>query len=260
MFSIFSRIKEYYPLLGIIGTIKLILAKLPGVKPIEFSINRDEIKFPFNIRLGTSDLWAYEQLFGDEAYTIEFNKLPKIIVDAGANIGLASVYFANKFPGAKIIAIEPELSNFKLLQKNISQYENISAIQAALWNKNDTIDLIDPGLGYWAFQTIGAADSTSAKKHSKVKAITMDQLIREYNLEYIDILKMDIEGAEKEVLESADPWIDKIGVLIIELHERIKPGCKKSFYSATKGFDTEWIKGENIYKARKDLVAESAQI
>ena len=61
--------------------------------------------------------------------------------------GFASIYFANKYPGAKIIAIEPEQSNFELLKDNIAPYPNIIPIQAALWHKNEEINLIDPGLG-----------------------------------------------------------------------------------------------------------------
>jgi hypothetical protein len=61
---------------------------------------------------------------------------------------------------------------------------------------------------------------------------------------------MDIEGAEREVFSDATPWIYKVDSIIIELHERMKAGCNRSFYCGTNGFDHEWIQGENICLSR----------
>ena len=68
-------------------------------------------------------------------------------------------------------------------------------------------------------------------------------------------LKIDIEGAEKEVFDDVTRWIGKIGVLMIELHERFKPGCVKNVMQATTGFDFEYENGETLFLARKDYVA-----
>ncbi len=105
------------------------------------------------MRLNTSDFPTFDQVFIQQEYDFDISRAPKVIVDAGANIGLASIYFANKYPDAKIIAIEPEQSNFKLLEMNVSPYPNVIPVQAALWNKNEDINLIDPGLGKWGFMT-----------------------------------------------------------------------------------------------------------
>ena len=80
--------------------------------------------------------------------------------------------------------------------------------------------------------------------------LIVDRIMRDHGIEFIDVLKMDIEGAEKEVFENATPWIDKVGILIVELHERLKPGCSRSFYNATNDFDLEWTRGENIFLTR----------
>ena len=73
-------------------------------------------------------------------------------MDAGANIGLASILFANRFPQAKIFAIEPEHDNFNLLADNVCTYDNIVPLHAALWGENATIHLTDPGDGAWGFR------------------------------------------------------------------------------------------------------------
>ncbi len=90
---------------------------------------------------------VYREIFIKQHYEFLVKKSPEVIIDAGANIGLASIYFANKYPKAKIIAIEPEKGNFAILKKNVSPYSNIFLIQAVLWNKNEKINLLDPGLG-----------------------------------------------------------------------------------------------------------------
>ena len=61
---------------------------------------------------------------------------PQVILDIGANIGIASIYFTNRFPSAKIYAFEPMPENYSLLTKNITDYTNIKAFQFALGKKN----------------------------------------------------------------------------------------------------------------------------
>jgi len=189
---------------------------------------------------------------------------PRVIIDAGANIGLASIYFANRYPEAKIIAIEPEKSSFELLKENVAPYANIFPLQAALWHKNEEIDLVDPGRGKWGFTT---QNKESEKNPSEplqdaichtVKAITVDRLMDEYALDRINILKIDIEGAEKEVFSSTASWIDKVDSIVIELHDFIRPGCHDSFYQGAKGFDHEWLQGENVILTKGNWLTRHA--
>ncbi len=92
-----------------------------------------------------------------------------------------------------------------------------------------------------------------------VRATTVDRIINDFELDKIDILKIDIEGAEREVFDDTSSWIGKVDALIVELHERIKSGCNRSFYNGSNGFDHEWTQGENVYLARaKCLTRRSA--
>jgi len=217
-----------------------------------FRINSDKFEFPLNIRIPSTDALIYRQVFIKQEYTFNVKYTPKVIVDAGAYIGLASIFFANKFPEAKIISIEPEKGNFELLKQNSEYYDNIIPIQAAIWDKNGEINLIDPGYGHWGFKTEedDALKKKSGKYCYKVKSITVDKIMKDYKLDKIDILKIDIEGAEKEVFCNTTSWISKVDTLIIELHEHIKPGCNESFYNGSKGFNNSWKKGENIFLSR----------
>ncbi|MCH8824017.1 MAG: FkbM family methyltransferase [Planctomycetes bacterium] len=217
-----------------------------------FEVKRHDIKFPISLRIPSSDVSTYRQVFINQEYDFREETHPKVIVDAGANIGLASIYFANKYPKAKLIAIEPEEGNFELLKKNVAPYITIIPVQAALWSHNGEIDLVDPERGNWGFMTEegNASENQLREVCHKVRAMTVDKIIDDYDLDKIDILKIDIEGAEKEVFSDTSSWIERVDALIIELHEFIKHGCNRSFYNGSNGFDSEWQQGENVYLSR----------
>jgi len=219
---------------------------------VTLNMNRKDVEFPISLRVPSSDIPTYEQVFINQDYDFSVETPPKVIVDAGANIGLASVYFANKYPGAMIIAIEPGKDNFELLKRNVEPYRNIIPIHSALWNKNETLNVVDPGIGYWGFMTeeTNKSEETLGKFSHTVKAMTLGKIIADYQLSKIDILKIDIEGAEKEVFEDTSSWIGKVEALIIELHEDMKSGCNRNFYNGSNGFDDEWKQGENVYLIR----------
>lgn len=217
-----------------------------------FRVDRKGLPFPIYLRLNSSDVPTYEDLFAKGDYGFSVQKPPKTIVDAGANIGLASVIFANRWPDATIIAIEPEASNFDLLKKNVAPYGNVHPVNAALWNQTGEIDVIDTGLGNWAFMTQAQDPSEIKNGHpgGTIRAMTVDNVLDEYRLDRVDILKIDIEGAEKEVFADTSSWIERVDAIIVELHERMKPGCLRSFYNGSNGFDNEWKQGENVYLSR----------
>jgi len=245
----------YFTVLGLNGLLYAAKAKFNN-STVYFKIDRQDCRYPFTLRIPSSDVETYKQVFIDQEYDFLVKTQPKVIIDAGANIGLASIYFANKYPSAKIIAIEPEQSNFEMLKENVTPYPNVIPIQAALWNKNEEINLIDPGHGKWGFMTDMKNSSVSlpGKTCHKVTAMTIDKIMNDYDLKKIDILKIDIEGAEKEVFDDTSSWIEKVDSLIVELHERIKAGCNRSFYCGSNGFDNEWKDDENVYLSRGDYL------
>lgn len=232
---------------GLVSAAKGNLARTPTL----LRMVRPGIRFPFFVRLPSTDVPAFEQIFIKQEYDFPVTRAPRTIVDAGANIGLASIYFSNKFPDARIIAIEPEGSNFDLLERNAAPYDNITPIRGALWHENTSINLVDPALGKWAFRTQARDDEESfGEIIHEVQGMTVDTIMREQGIDHIDVLKIDIEGSEREVFRDPSSWIDKVDTLIVELHERLKLGCNRSFYNGTNGFDDEWVRGENVYLTR----------
>lgn len=246
-----SSIKQYLKIVGLKGLLIAIKGQLTNTTT-EFTKKWDGSEHAINLRLPGVDVYTYEQIFIDEEYKFETAYAPKNIIDAGANIGLTAIYLTNKYPNARIIAIEPESSNFALLKANVAAYPNITPIQAALWDKNEKINLVDPGLGEWGYMTEGTdeAEKIEADMRHAVDALTVDKIMEMFNLDHVDILKVDIEGAEKEVFADTSAWIGKVDAIIAELHERMKAGANRSFYNGSNGFSLEWQRGENVFLSK----------
>jgi len=244
-------LKRYQRIFGIRGPIGIAQGKLRG-RPVLLQVKEFGLKSPVHLRVPSSDVEVFRQIFIRNEYKVEVNRDPEFIVDAGANIGLASIYFANQFPNARILAIEPEKENFEVLVKNVKPYPNVQPVLGALWGESAEVEVVDRGLGNWGFMIETSSDSQTPSKssHQKVKGMTVDMILDRYDVPKISILKLDIEGAELEVFRNSSSWIDRIDSLIIELHEDMKPGCNRSFYSATGGFDLEWSQGEFVYLTR----------
>ncbi|MCG5510344.1 FkbM family methyltransferase [Ectothiorhodospira lacustris] len=192
------------------------------------------------LRPCTADQKVYDEIFKAQEYRLDVGE-PVVIVDAGAHIGLSSVYFAQRYPRAMIIAVEPESSNFELLKKNVSVYANIKPVHAGLWSRTTCLAIQDEGVDTWSFRVV-EADS----EHG-IMATSVPDLMSDFNIDRIDVLKIDIEGAELEVLGDSGSWIDSVDTIIIELHDRFRPGCRAALDDALSDFEySESFSGESI--------------
>jgi FkbM family methyltransferase len=157
---------------------------------------------------------------------------PTHILDLGANIGYASVYFAVRWPQARILAVEPATSNLDLLAKNTRPWNRITCLQAAVWSHPSWVQVANPKAAPNAFRMSESHDS----QNGNIPAYTISQLIERQGCSHLDLLKMDVEGAEAEIFQSGTAWLDRVKVLIIELHDRIVPGCAQALYRALQGY------------------------
>jgi len=250
MVSLLRRFAEYQNLFGPAG-IGLALRARFARGPVETLVHPLGLKHPIHIRLKTSDFPTLQKVWRDQEYAFTPATPPQFIIDAGANIGIASIYFAEKFPTAKIIALEPEPGNFALLEQNTRPWPNIHPLRAALWKENGSINLFDPGQGPWSFQVRASGDNTIGQ----VATVTIDELLRHHAAPAIDILKMDIEGAEVEIFENPSAWIDRVRVIMVELHDRFRPGCSRALWLAARDFPHEEHRGETVLLARENPVS-----
>ncbi|MBT8288946.1 MAG: FkbM family methyltransferase, partial [Bacteroidia bacterium] len=180
------------------------------------------------------------------------------IIDAGANIGLAAVYFSNRFPDAKIYSIEPESSNLELMRKNIAPYPNVRVIPKALHHSSGLeLQIVDEGIGEWGFTTRNTGNTAEKKQVvGTVETVSIDSILEEHEIGILDILKIDIEGAEKPLFEkNYRNWIPRTRCIIVELHDRWYPGCRDSVFRAIDEFNfTHFEKGENVIFLNKELI------
>ena len=239
------KTKRFVRAVGMRGLVRQWIACLMNVTP-EIQATNKLCRHPFWLRLNTTDVAVYDMVFTRREYEVNLPP-PKVIVDAGANIGLSTLYFANRYPESRIIAIEPEPENYGLLTKNTWPYPNVTPLQAALWSDNKSVELRDPGFGSWGFTTHSI---TVPNASAPVKAVTVDRLMDEFALPKIDILKMDIEGAELEVLRGASAWISRVDTILAELHDHLKPGCQEAFRDNTGDFGNTWTQQGTVVASR----------
>jgi FkbM family methyltransferase len=162
------------------------------------------------------------------------------IIDAGSNIGLTSVYLNSHFPNSNYITIEPDDSNFKNLSYNLDAngIKNVVKIKGGLWSKNSNLKIVNDfrDQNDWSFRVEETSEETD------LKAFSINYLINTNNVQYIDILKMDIEGSEKEVLVSANAdtsYLTKTKCVAIEIHDEFN--CRQDIYNLLEKYNFEYF-------------------
>jgi len=207
---------------------------------------------PLIIRKGTSDQEVFMSIFVLREFALPVKVQPKLIIDAGAYTGLSTLYYATKYPGAKIIAVEAEESNFKILEQHTARLPKVTRVHAGLWYRKGFLKIVDRGTGKWGF---GVEEVAKGDKYD-IEATDLDTLLKDSGLEKIDILKLDVEGAEKFIFsQNSKQWIEKTDIMVIELHDRIIPDCTAALYSAIEKNEWhEYIDGEQTVLIRKHLL------
>jgi len=211
-------------------------------KVIEISLK--DIPFPILMRVKTSDVPTFEEIFVNGEYDFDIPFEINTIIDAGANVGYSAILFAQKYPKAKIISIEPEDSNFKILKENTVKYPQITVIKAGLWGKKEFLKVSNPDITYhkWGVRV------EKGDQQKGIESITIPEIMKILGTETIDLLKLDIEGSEKEVFEhNPDEWLPKSKFLIVELHEKMRAGATQAYYSAIKNYDFKETKFSGKY-------------
>ena len=197
-----------------------------------FSLDVPSLKYELWLRSGTTDIGTFKQVICERETEFKLEEDPKLIIDAGANIGLFSVMMGLRYPECKIVALEVEGGNFELMCRNVAGYHNITPMQKALWKSTGHVRIADPTAAENAFTVVEAGPD----EPGAIAAVSIDGLLREIGCSELSLLKMDIEGSELEVLddETAD-WISCTKAMLVELHDRFRPGCTDAFERRVAG-------------------------
>jgi FkbM family methyltransferase len=170
------------------------------------------------LRARTSDVMvAIQLLLMDELAFPELGEA-RLIIDAGANIGLSALTFAHKWPSATIICLEVDDANLDMLRRNTAGFPGIRVVAAGLWRRSAGLRISNPDAASWVFRV-------EEDEHGPIKGKGVAELLDEVGASRLDLLKVDIEGAETEVFGAeAGAWLDRVDNVMVELHEVFRPG------------------------------------
>jgi FkbM family methyltransferase len=212
-------------------------------------------------KLPSSDLFVFRQIFEDveykavvDTFTDYFGADKAInIIDAGANIGLTSLYLSRFFPKAKFICIEPDPDNFEILECNLREnHVKAEILCAGLWSRNSRLELVRDFRDKrdWS---VRVQETDSARG---LEAFSVNHLMAQYQLDSIDILKIDIEGSEKEIFtsENADvSFLARTKCIAIEIHDEFD--CREEIYTILNQFGfTHFESGELTIGINQNLL------
>jgi FkbM family methyltransferase len=218
------------------------------------SIKMRDLGHHLLIRPGTSDLLVFHQIFvGREYEPLDGMVSPRLVVDAGANVGYSSAWFLSRFPTARVIALEPDPENVEVCRRNLEPYrDRVQVLTRAVWPRPGRLTILHYGKlgdrGECGVQVMeGPLNHGALPEHvhrgpnppvpvGEVEAIDMASVIAMAGSP-VDLLKMDIEQAERPVFEDGDlTWLREVSNIAIELHG---PQAREVFFGALKGFSYE---------------------
>ncbi len=169
---------------------------------------------PVHIRTYSGDYDIFYEVFWKEVYKMPDGLIdaPKLIIDLGANVGFTCIYYALHYPNAEIIAVEPQIHNFHQMEKNTAHFKNITKINIVISDYDKRVSLSDAELSY------NYKISETQFKDETVEAISVERLMDIYNINHIDLIKIDIEGEERNILKHNNKWLGNVSSIIIEIH------------------------------------------
>lgn len=173
------------------------------------AIKFKKLEFPIMLRPRTEDsVTAVQNIVREEYGQMNPGGNPQWMIDAGAYIGDTTAYFLSRFSTLRAIALEPNPDSYDFAKMNLEPYgERCSVLKKALWSKPTKLK--------FSGESTGAAISESG---FDVDCTSIRQIASEYNMDRIDILKIDVEGAEKEVFSGDTSWLEIVGLLVMEIH------------------------------------------
>ena len=196
----------------------------------------DGIASDFYVRVGTVDQYIAIECLQRKAYAAveETVKSPQVILDLGGNTGASAVRFANLYPDALIITIEPDEDNYALLLRNTKSYPNIKQVFGAIWNKSGRGGITNRKRYKTMLCSIQVAEHRNEKfPQGEIRFYTVPELMEIFEVDRIDLLKVDIEGSEKELFdETCDQWLPKVNAAVVGIHEWMRQGAEQSTLQA----------------------------
>jgi FkbM family methyltransferase len=184
---------------------------IPRYKAGKTNLLGIEIQFVDSI----SFLHGIKEIFEEECYKFQTKKPSPFIIDCGSNIGLSVIYFKKLFPNSKIIGFEPDPNIYRILKENIvsNNFDEIELVNKAIWNTDsETYFRIEGGF----------SGRIPLREDTKSRTLIETTRLSHHMKENIDLLKLDIEGAEIEVLFEIEDKLKLVERIFIEYHSPLR--------------------------------------
>lgn len=174
------------------------------------SVTLQSLRYPILIRPGTQDAeTVIDNVIREEYGQFTPAKAPEWMIDAGAYIGDTTAYFLSRFPELKVVALEPNPPSYEMARQNLKLYgDRAILLRKGLFSTEQILCFAGGGTG-----------ASIANSGFEIDCTTVLSLLERYSIPHVDILKMDIEGAEEAVfLSQPEAWLSRIDLLILEIH------------------------------------------
>lgn len=194
-------------------------------------------------RPASNDMFTLQEIFVEQVYREIVATFPdaRTVIDLGANIGFAAAYFVSHLPGVKIMCVEPDPQNVVLLSTNLSDLVEESRcriVSGAVWRADEKLvlePLVAGHVNSRSCTSIGP-DAKSEPSEQVVQAYSIPTLIEMSGFSEVDLIKIDVEGAEAELFHGDCDWLDKVKAIAIEFHGNSRTESNFDDMMAEKGF------------------------
>lgn len=220
-YRVIKTLLSSHPLFNVIDKIKLSKIKVDTNKKGFVFLKPKGWKHNIKIRKNFIDkevvFYVLQDLYHLPPNSSKISNDP-IILDLGSNIGLTIAHFKHLYPEAKIIGYEMNQQNFLLARRNTKFYDDVVLYNKAVWSEDGLVSY-KKSSNFDAYAIMYDNEDVDIDEVIEIQSISINSIIKHNNLTHIDYLKMDIEGAEKAILESKDlSWMDIVYAMNIEMH------------------------------------------
>ncbi len=190
-----------------------------SAEPIEIELRIGSSTRRITVRPTSGDIFILYEVLAFESYKVPEQLIDpatvRTLIDCGANIGITALFLADRYPAARIICVEPDPRNFELLERNTRAEPRIVRVQAALAGPGQGKAYLTQDAPAWGNKLAQSPEERSA---IEVESFTIDEICERFEIDCIDLLKVDIEGAEEGVFAKPQ-FLSKVRFVAIELHQ-----------------------------------------
>lgn len=210
-------LKVFYRIYGTVLQHKWSMAAVPNNEPEKFRLCIANHEMEVWMRRHTTDIPCFHEVFFQDIYRLPPTYIPRTVIDIGANIGLASLFFCGNYSDTVVYAFEPMQANYEVLKLNARNFNNrIHSFPFGLSNKSEIANFSIPAPGlFWDFRRTTGGNANFAET---IKLQSAREVFQDLKVANIDVLKIDAEGSEYAIFDSLRDYIPYIEILIGELH------------------------------------------